>query len=161
MIRTRRAARGDCREMADLLNEIIKAGGTTALTDPVPAADLCDWVLGQPEHSACQVARDTADRLVGFQWIGPNAELPPGAVDIATFMRMGQTGHGIGSRLFDATRQAAERLGHIWINATIRADNESGLTYYQSRGFRDWGFDEDVRLPDGTLVNKIKKRFDL
>ena len=161
MIRTQRAATGDCREMAELLNEIIKAGGTTALTDPVSTGDLRDWVLGQPDHSACQVARDTADRLVGFQWIGPNAALPQGAVDIATFVRMGQTGLGIGSRLFDATRQAAERLGYKWINATIRSDNESGLIYYQSRGFRDWRLDDNVELPDGTIVNKISKRFDL
>jgi L-amino acid N-acyltransferase YncA len=162
MIRTQRAATGDCREMAELLNDIIKAGGTTALTDPVSAGDLRDWVLfSQPDHSTCQVARDSQGAVVGYQWIGPNATLPPGAVDIATFVRMGQTGLGIGSRLFDATRQAAQQLGYIWINATIRADNESGLTYYQSRGFRDWRFDEDVALPDGTLVNKISKRFDL
>jgi L-amino acid N-acyltransferase YncA len=162
MITTQRAATGDCREMAELLNDIIAAGGTTALTDQISPDDLRDWVLlSQPGHSACQLARDTADTLVGFQWIGPNAELPPGAVDIATFVRVGQTGLGIGSRLFEATRQAAERLGYKWINATIRSDNESGLIYYQSRGFRDWRFDEDVRLADGTLVNKISKRFDL
>ena len=162
MIRTQRAAVSDCREMADLLNDIIIAGGTTALTDPVSPDDLRDWVLlSQPDDSACYLARDKTNLLLGFQWIGPNAALPPGAVDIATFVRMGQTGLGIGSRLFDATRQAAEQLGYNWINATIRADNESGLIYYQSRGFRDWRFDENIRLPDGTLVNKTNKRFDL
>jgi len=63
--------------------------------------------------------------------------------------------------LFSANAQAAKDLGYVWINATIRADNEGGLTYYQSRGFRDWAFDEDVELPNGLVVNKISKRYDV
>ena len=72
-----------------------------------------------------------------------------------------RAGLGIGSALFTATRAAAKRLGYAWINATIRADNPVGLAYYQSRGFRDWHLLEDVPLGDGTVVDKICKRFDL
>ena len=99
--------------------------------------------------------------MVGFQWISPHPKLPPEASDIATFVQIGRTGLGIGSALFSSTSQAAKDLGYIWINATIRADNEGGLTYYQSRGFRDWRFDEDVVLDSGQIVSRISKRYDL
>lgn len=107
------------------------------------------------------MALDDAERVVGFQWISPHAKLPPEAVDIATFVMLGHAGLGIGSALFSATEKAAKSLGYRWINATIRADNTGGLTYYQSRGFRDWAFEEDVQLDSGLVVDKISKRFDL
>ena len=101
------------------------------------------------------------EKVVGFQWIEPNPKLPAEAVDIATFVQIGQTGLGIGSKLFDETAKAARSLGYVWINATIRADNEGGLTYYQSRGFRDWAFDEGVQLDSGQVVDRVSKRYDI
>lgn len=160
MIQVRRATPTDTAEMAELLNEIIEAGGTTAITKPVTAADLTDWMTNRGERSAWHAAFDK-DLLVGFQWIGPHADLPSEAGDIATFVRRGQTGLGIGSALFNATSKAAKAFGYVWINATIRADNEGGLTYYQSRGFRDWHYDEGVRLENGMVVDKISKRYDI
>jgi L-amino acid N-acyltransferase YncA len=151
----------DAASMARLLNAIIEKGGTTALTRPVTGIDISDWMKSDPGRSAWHVALDQNEKVVGFQWIAPNPKLPPEAVDIATFVEIGQTGLGIGSALFTATAAAAKRLGYVWINATIRADNSGGLTYYQSRGFRDWSFDEGVRLESGLVVDKISKRYDL
>ena len=113
------------------------------------------------EKSAWQVALDDTERVVGFQWIEPHADLPSEAANIATFVQMGRTGLGIGSKLFEATRTAAKALGYTWINANIRADNDGGLIYYQSRGFQDYGAIEGYRLSDGQIVDKRLKRFDL
>jgi L-amino acid N-acyltransferase YncA len=161
MIRVRRAMPLDTPSMARLLNRIIEAGGTTALTRPVTADDLANWMRYEPGRSAWHVALDDAERVVGFQWIQPHEHLPAKSADIATFVQTGQTGLGIGSALFEATKKAAKSLGYEWINATVRADNSGGLTYYQSRGFRDWHLDEAVRLDSGLVVDKISKRFDL
>jgi GNAT superfamily N-acetyltransferase len=154
----RRAARYDTRAMARLLNEIIATGGTTAKTDPVTPEEIAR--LSAAPGAAWHVA-EAGGRLVGLQWVEPHEALPPGACDIATFVRQERAGLGIGSALFKATRAAAKRLGYAWINATIRTDNPVGLAYYQSRGFRDWQRLEGVPLGDGTLVDKICKRFDL
>ena len=151
----------DLRQAADLLNEIILIGGTTARTSKTTAADLGDWLAGDPDHAYWCVAEDEAGNLLGFQWIGPHPGLPSEACDISTFVKAGRTGLGVGSRLFEATRQAALDLGYEWINANIRADNSGGLIYYQSRGFRDWDRIEAVTLSDGTIVDKIQKRYDL
>ncbi|MEL7258347.1 MAG: GNAT family N-acetyltransferase, partial [Pseudomonadota bacterium] len=91
----------------------------------------------------------------------PHENLPDDAADIATFVKLGQTGLGIGSKLFERTKSEARRLGYAWLNATIRADNESGLTYYQSRGFEDYKRIRNTQLADGTIVDRICKRYKL
>ena len=159
-LHVRRAGALDTRAMAELLNRIIARGGTTALTTPVTGDELAEWMTSSP-GSAWHVAETDTGDVVGFQWIAPNADLPPEACDIATFVQVGQTGLGIGSRLFDATRKAAKALGYAWINATIRADNTGGLAYYQSRGFEDYHRLPEVTLDDGTVVAKACKRYDL
>lgn len=161
MIRVRPAMQLDTASMARLLNEIIKIGGTTALVRPVTGQDISNWMGFAPERSAWQVALDDGERVVGFQWITTNENLPPEAAEIATFVQVGQTGLGIGSALFSATAKAAKELGYVWIRANIRADNEGGLTYYQSRGFRDYAVIEAHELADGTTVDKRLKRYDL
>lgn len=151
----------DTAPMARLLNEIIAEGSTTALTRPVTGADLAEWIESGGPGAIWHVAVDEAGEVVGFQWAEPEASLPDDALNIASFVKMGKTGLGIGSKLFDATHQAAKARGVAWINANIRADNVSGLTYYQSRGFRDYGRIEGYALADGRIVDKVLKRFDL
>ncbi|XDA98249.1 GNAT family N-acetyltransferase [Sulfitobacter sp. LCG007] len=161
MMSVRPAAGFDADGMARLLNAIIEKGGTTALTRHVTGSDIAEWMAQDAQRSAWHVAVDETEEVQGFQWICPNANLPSEAADIATFVRVGQTGLGIGSSLFSATAQAAARLGYVWINAEIRADNEGGLIYYQSRGFRDYGVREGVVLEDGQVVDKRLKRYDV
>ncbi len=161
MIKVRRPISLDTNSMARLLNEIIEQGGTTALTRPVTGTDIQEWMDFNPEKSAWHVAVNDDEQIVGFQWIEPKEDLPLEAVDIATFVQIGQTGLGIGSALFDATKKAAKDLGYAWINANIRADNEGGLIYYQSRGFQDYGLIEGYTLANGMIVDKRLKRFDL
>jgi len=151
----------DADSMAKLLNEIIGIGGTTAMTRAVTGADISDWMGYSANRAAWHVALNDHEQVVGFQWVEPNETLPPQAVDIATFVQVGQTGLGIGSALFSATAEAAKKLGYVWINANLRADNEGGLTYYQSRGFRDYGVIEGHVLADGSRVDKRLKRYDV
>lgn len=159
-MRIRPATQFDTGPMAALLNEIIDQGGTTAMTRLVHKQDLWDWISAGGDRAAWHVA-ESGDDIVGFQWIGPKAGLPKLACDIATFVKIGQVGLGIGSQLFTATRRAGENLDYAWINATIRADNSSGLTYYQSRGFRVYDHQHGVALENGQIVDKVLKRFDL
>lgn len=161
MINVRPAMPLDANSMAKLLNEIIKIGGTTALVRPVTGDDMMERMAHEPERSVWHVALDETEQVVGFQWITTSEELPSEAAEIATFTKVGQTGLGIGSALFSATAKAAKSLGYVWIRANIRADNEGGLTYYQSRGFRDYDMIEGYTLADGSLVDKRLKRYDV
>lgn len=150
----------DAGEIAALLREIIAIGGTTALTGHVSRDDILGW-MGRP-NGFWHVAETEEGEILGFQYIAPGAGyLPPDAAEIATFAKTGKQGLGIGSKLFEATRKVAKDLGYAWINANIRADNDSGLAYYQSRGFEDYGKIEGYQMADGRVVDKILKRLDL
>ena len=151
----------DAGEMATLLNQIIAIGGTTAISGNINRDYILEGMHGSRANGAWFVAETQEGEILGFQYIRPGSELPPEAVNIATFAKPGKQGLGIGSKLFEATRKAAAELGYTWINADIRADNESGLAYYQSRGFENYGVIEGYRMADGTIVNKVLKRLDL
>lgn len=161
MITVRKAGALDARDMAELLNAIIRKGGTTAFVEEVTRDTLLEWFSYAPGRSVWHVAETEHCDLLGFQSIEPNAKLPPEACDIATFVKVGQTGLGIGSKLFEATKAAGAALGYSWINATIRADNSGGLAYYQSRGFEDYARHKDIPLGNGQIVDRISKRYEL
>ena len=74
-------------DMADLLNEIIVAGGTTALTVPVNRTAILSWMGRCPDRSSWSVAEASAGEVVGFQWIEPAGYLPGDAAEIATFTK--------------------------------------------------------------------------
>jgi L-amino acid N-acyltransferase YncA len=160
MITVRRAGPMDARPMAELLNEVITLGGTTAITEPVSREDLLNWMEADP-RSIWHVAEDATGQIMGFQWVDPHLKLGETVAQIASFARVGKTGLGIGSKLFDATKRAARTAGYAWINAEIRADNEGGLIYYQSRGFEDYGRIEGYVMANGQVVDKVLKRYDL
>ena len=154
MIHVRRAGVLDTGPMAELLNEIIAQGGTTAMTRMVKRGDLAQWMQFHAGRNAWFVAEAANGVLLGFQWIEPKDTLPAEACDISTFTQIGRTRLDTGTALFEATRNAAKDLGYTWINATIRAENEGGLAYYQSRSF------ETYHLP-GADPHRITKRYNL
>lgn len=160
MVHVRPGLPADASAIVQLLNRIIRDGGTTAITRELTRDDLLGWMLSG-DGSLWFVATDDDGALVGFQWIGPWGDLPGEACDIASFVATGKTGLGIGSALFETTSRAARALGYQWINASIRADNAGGLAYYQSRGFRQWGRQKGVELEDGRRVDKVLMRYDL
>lgn len=159
MIHVRHAGALDTAAMADLLNEIIAIGGTTAITEPVTRKYFADRM--KTPQSIWIVAEDDTGDLLGFQWVTPLESEPGLVAEIATFARVGRTGLGIGSALFDATRSACVAEGYDWIRANIRADNTGGLAYYQSRGFEDYGRITGYRMGNGQIVDKVLKRYEL
>ena len=159
MIHVRRAGALDAGAMADLLNEIILEGGTTAITEEVSRDDIAGQM--QEDKAVWTLAEDEAGELLGFQYVSPLTSEPGLVAEIATFARVGRTGLGIGSKLFEATKAACVAEGYDWIRANIRADNTGGLAYYQSRGFEDYGRIEGYRMGNGQVVDKVLKRYDL
>lgn len=151
----------DAPALADLLNEIIRRGGTTAWEEPFTPQALAGAMLTGPGVICCCVAEDDEGGLMGFQSVLRSEGLPEDVGDIATFTRVGNTQRGAGSRLFALTRRMAAERGLAAINATIRADNTGGLAFYSRLGFADHGVSRAVPLRDGTPVDRISKRYAL
>ncbi len=160
----RDAENRDAADMSALLNAIIAKGGTTAHQRPFDPERMRKHYLAQHNFISCIVAED-AGRIIGFQslaWPGEDeGRLPKNWGIIASFVADQAAGKGVGQRLFAATRQKAQAANVATIDATIRADNVPGLRYYSGLGFVDYDRIKDVPLSDGTLVDRVCKRFDL
>lgn len=154
----RQAGIDDAEELCGLINEIIAAGGTTALEDPFSPELLADWFISGEFAIVCHVAQ-AGPGLAGFQFLSHFGELPKGWADIGTFARQNPKTPGVGTALFTATLSAAEERNIEVINATIRADNTGGLAYYEKMGFRTYNILEKVPLNDGTPVDRIQKQY--
>ena len=138
-LKIRDSRTGDAPELCDLLNAIIRIGGTTAFETPFGVALFTEQFLAGPRVMNCFVAEDERmGRLWGFQVLERDPELPADWADIATFARPEPKIPGIGAALFAATAKRARELGLRAINATIRADNRGGLAFYGKMGFEDY-----------------------
>ncbi|MGB8814948.1 MAG: GNAT family N-acetyltransferase [Paracoccaceae bacterium] len=156
----RAAVLGDAGAMADLVNEIIRIGGTTAHEDEMTADQIAGYYIEGPDVF-CGVVAVEDGRLIGFQSVGRHPALPDGWGDIGTYVAPDMQRKGTGAALFAATCVAARVAGLQVINATIRADNAPGLASYARRRFVDYALDPAFSLRDGRQVGRVSRRFDL
>lgn len=145
--------------LLEMLNEIIRIGGTTAIESVMSEADFSDYFLQSEHHVLCNAAIDRNGIPLGFQSVETRTDLPDGCCDIATFTDRSSTVKGVGTALFTETRKQLIELGFDTINATIRADNTAGLAYYSKMGFKNVEVHTAVPLQNGTPVDRISKRF--
>ena len=153
----------DAPELAELINAIIARGGTTAFEQPFTAEALRDtYLIGPQMVSAVAAVDGTSGRIEGFQILGDfGDDLPEGVADIGTYVSVDGKQRGVGRALFAVTCANARAAGLDAINATIRADNVGGLTYYGKMGFIDHSVKPALPLTDGTAVERICKRYAL
>jgi L-amino acid N-acyltransferase YncA len=157
-ITIREATPDDAGAMAEVLNPIIAAGGTTAYQTPRNGDDLCAMIF-KHDLICAFVALDAAGEVAGFQWVERDDHDATFGY-IASFARIAPKLSGVGTALFAATRDACHAAGLVAIIAKIRADNTGGLAFYSKMGFRDHSVDRAVPLTDGTPVDRISKRFE-
>lgn len=151
-VRIRPANPDDAKGMADVLNPIIAAGGTTAIEVPVTNAEMAEVVA---TTISCHVAIDGSGGVLGTQWLDPSDE--PGDLRgfISSFTRRCPRIPGIGRSLFAATTASAREAGLTALVAEIRADNVSGIGYYRAMGFYEYSVRQAVPLADGTPVDRL------
>lgn len=150
----------DAGALTRLLNEIIAAGGTTAMEEPLTPSRFVDVFMTGADCLACFVALDGEfGRPVGFQALARHPDLPDDWADIASFAQIRPKRPGVGSALFAQTARRARDLGLSAINATIRADNVGGLAYYGKMGFEPYRTLAAAPLKDGTPVDRVFKRY--
>ena len=150
----------DSFALCELLNEIIVIGGTTAFEHKLEKREFANYFVNGEELVHSIVAIDQSECL-GFQCLSYHSELPNGWLDIATFARARPKTVGVGTALFNCSLEYIRHTSFSYINATIRADNKSGLAYYTKMGFKNYTITENVPLSDGTLVDRISKKYQL
>ena len=154
MIETRKAIRGDLQDMVDVINPIIEAGGTTAFETPLSVSKMAELTLDRQGLVSVFVALAPNGEVAAFQYLTRMPEMDPDFGEIASFARL----KGAGRAMMARTVEAAGAAGLRGINATIRADNRSGLGFYAAMGFQDHDLIKGVPLKDGTPVDRVVKR---
>lgn len=151
----RRAQEGDAASIASVLQDIFEAGKRKA---PVTAEFVLGHYVTHPDSVRCTVAVDQSGQIVGFQSLRYAAKDNPYDVAvgwgiIGTHIRPSAARRGIGRGLFAQTLNAARDFGLTSIDATIGADNQDGLAYYDAMGFRTYRqFDGGVSKAYTLLV---------
>ncbi len=156
----RPAVAADAEPMGVLLNEIIRIGGTTAITSELSADEIREWFISGAAVVSCFVAIDAGGEILGFQSLSRYGDLPDGWVDIATFANRSRQKSGVGSALFAHTRAAATQRGFTTINASIRVDNTGGLAYYSKMGFATYRVEDGDPRSQGRTFNRVHKLYD-
>ena len=157
-LKTRRAWVNDSKELCSIINEIINIGGTTGYENEFNEAEFTSCFLNGKNYICCFLAENNG-LVLGFQSLTVHPKLPNGWVDIATFSRVNPKVRGVGTTLFATTLNFARHQNINVINATIRADNKAGLSYYTKIGFKDYSIEKEIPLQDGTPVDRILKKF--
>lgn len=158
-INVRPANENDLKALCLIINEIIEIGGTTAFESRLNENEFKSYFLAGQNCLCCYLAEDGKGLILGFQSLSNHQKLPNNWTDIATFARIEPKIRGIGTKLFQNTLEFSRRSKFEGINATIRADNDSGLRYYSKMGFVDYSVDKGVPLQDGTPVDRISKKY--
>ena len=163
-LKIRQARPEDASDMVGIINPIIMTGGTTAHMTPFDDARMTRHYISPKRKVSCVLAK-WDDAPAGFQSLAwPDEEgdpFPDGWAIIASFVDQSMAGKGIGRALFEQTMIMARQAGVTTIDATIRADNSSGLGYYERMGFRTYEVLPAVALRDGTRVDRIRKKLEV
>jgi len=157
----RPAVDGDTEGMRTLLNEIIRVGGTTAITNQLSPDEMREWFISGEAVVSCFVAVDFDGAIAGFQSLRAYGSLPARWLDIATFARRSRHKSGVGTALFARTREAASKRGFATINASIRVENVGGLAYYSRMGFKTYRVEEGDPQEHCRVFNRVHKQFRL
>ena len=147
----RPSTEADLPALADVFNDIVRSGGTTAHEEVWDVATFKTYYFDDPVmvHT---VLHD--DQPIGFQAVFERAD----GLSIGSFTDQRTPVRGAGGVIFAATRDWATAQGYKWIDAKIRADNVPGLAYYSKMGFEDFKVDSSVPLLDGTPMDRVTKR---
>ncbi|PCJ94015.1 MAG: GNAT family N-acetyltransferase [Hyphomicrobiales bacterium] len=136
----RPAAPDDAFGMSLVLAEIFARKQSDRPSNPEHVAK---FYINPPDQVSCSVAIDEKGEVLGFQSLkiareGNPFDLPTGWGIIGTYVGQKAARRGVGSALFAASLKAARNTGLSDIDATIGAENEQGLHYYNAMGFQTY-----------------------
>ena len=159
MIKIRDVTLEDAEAILAILNPIIAARCYTAMDTEFTIDVEREFIRIFPARGTFLVAVHAGwNRIVGFQNVAPFADFTH-AFDhvgvIGTFVDLELRRHGIATKLFAATYDAARRKGYEKFFSYVRADNEAALQTYLKQGFRIVGKAQRHAKIDGRYVDEI------
>jgi phosphinothricin acetyltransferase len=144
----------DGRAVIDIFNHYVKSSFAAYPNECVPYQSF-ELLRRMAEGYPFLVARDENGSVLGFAMLRPHNPIAAfsGAAEVSCFVAPGQTGMGIGSRLYDGLMLGGREKGLHTILASISSLNPKSLAFHKRQGFvqcgrflnvgRKWGKDFD------------------
>ena len=157
-LRIEDAGPDDLRAIGDILNQAVAE--TTAVWYDAPRSpeQMAAWYA---ERSAAGfpvlVARDAAGAVLGYASYGPFRPHDGfrGSVEHSIYVRPGQQGRGIGSRLLEALIARGRDAGlHVMIGG-LEAGNAASLALHARHGFQETGRMPEVGAKFGRWLTLV------
>ena len=149
----------DAESIIELLNPIIQTGIYTIMDETLSVGDEIEFIREFPKRGVFNVAIcNDSQEILGLQDVVPMLPEPnvfKHVGVISTFVSLASHRKGIGRSLSRATFQAAKELGFLKISATVRADNQRAVSFYQSQGFRVIGTAQKHAFIGGKFIDGI------
>ena len=129
----------DIPTILEFLNPIIESRKYSAISDPLKADELNDWIGEVSKTGITLTAVDTPDaKAIGIQFTERFTKYNDSlkhVAEIGTFVSLSHHGLGIGKKLFSRTVKLSKQLGYSKLIAIIRSDNPVAISFYKSIGF--------------------------
>ena len=157
MVMVRWVQERDAPEIVKLLNAIIVSGTYTAMQEILSLEDQLRFLRDFPERGVFYVAVNSDDSLVGLQDVVPfrNSKSFFHVGEISTFVDLACLRQKTGTALSRKTFVAAKNMGFVKLCAHVRADNSTGIAFYEYLGFRIAGNAQKHICINGAFVEQI------
>jgi phosphinothricin acetyltransferase len=140
----------------DIFNYYIGNSFAAYPEQPVPYAFFSHLLEACRDYPTV-VARTADGRIAGFGMLRSHNPMPAfrRAAEITYFIRPGETGKGLGSRMLDHLLAGAKEQGIITILASISSLNEGSIRFHERHGFVECGRFARVAEKRGTVFDTV------
>lgn len=154
----RTVVESDAEAIVSLLNPIIDEGTHTIMVEPITVDDQVDFIIRFPDRGVYHLAISDDGKVLGIQDVQPIASDTTAlnhVGQISTFVSLDDQRSGVGRAMSRATFRAAKAKGFLKLCASIRVDNRTAISFYQSQGFQIIGTARRHALIDGKYLDEV------
>ena len=136
----RRAEEKDAPEIARIFNHYIREGTSAFLDEPVASAVFFGWLM-EMSCDKCVYVAEKDGKVLGFGVLKQyfDRRVFRRAAEPGYFIGPGETGRGIGSKLYETLEKDALRLGIKRLLVSISSENKGSIRFHSKRGFAKCG----------------------
>jgi len=146
----------DKKAVVDIFNYYIGNSYAAYLEHPVPY-DFFDHLLETCKQYPTVAARNPGGEIAGFGLLRPHNPMPSfrRTAEITYFIRHGETGKGLGSKMLEHLLADAKKQGITTILASISSLNEGSIRFHGQHGFVECGRFSKVAEKKGVLFDTV------
>jgi phosphinothricin acetyltransferase len=143
----RLATEADFPRIAEIYNQAVDDGYCTADTEHISVESRQDWFVAHLEEKYPIHVLIVQNSIAGWSSLSP---FRPGrkalakVVEISYYLDRNSRGSGLGTRLMEATIDAARALGHQHLFAILLEINAVSIKLLEKFDFEKWGLMPDV-----------------